>query len=348
MALRFVRNDITKMAVDAVVLPANKLLEQGSGASRSIYMAAGEEQLEGELRLRYPDGCEMGKAVITDGYALPAKKIIHTVCPQWLDGENGEADFLYSAYMEALILAEKNKCGSIAFPLLSTGSYRYPRFDAIKIAVHAILDFLTDNYMDVYLVFFGKDAIRDGVKLFGDIETLIDDSYSSAELVNNRYSSRKLQGHFDQPDWYDLKKDFDKKLKEPDAKTESYDITDYKGESFKEMLNRLIQESGMTDPEVYKAANLYKQTFNKIKQKPGYIPKKKTILTIAVALQLSSRTTRELLMKAGYALTDCDSLDLIMRYCFDSRMLDFKDINQLLESYGLQDEVFPLKSDSDE
>ena len=348
MALRFIRNDITKMAVDAVVLPANKLLEQGSGASRSIYMAAGEKQLEGELRLRYPDGCEMGKAVITDGYALPAKKIIHTVCPQWLGGENGEADFLYSAYMEALILAEKNKCRSIAFPLLSTGSYKYPRFEAIKIAVQAILGCLTENNMDVYLVFFGKDGIRDGVRLFGDIETLIDDSYSHTELINNRYSSEKLRGRFNQADWYDLKKDFDKKLKEPNAKTKSYDITEYKGESFKEMLTRLIRESGMTDPEVYKAANLRKQTFNKIKQKQDYVPKKKTILAIAVALQLSSRTTRELLMKAGHVLTDCDDFDLIMRYCFDSRMLKFEDINELLKSYGLHEEVFPLKNEPDE
>lgn len=348
MPLRFVRNDITKMDVDAVVLPANKLLEQGSGASRSIYMAAGEIQLEGELRLKYPNGCEMGKAVITEGYALPAKKIIHTVCPQWLGGDNGEADFLYSAYMEALILAEKNKCRSVAFPLLSTGSYRYPRFDAIKIAVQAILDFLTDNNIDVYLVFFGKDGIRDGIRLFGDIETLIDDSYSHKELTNNRYSSKKLCGRFDQDDWYDLKKDFDKKLKEPNVKTQSYDITNLKGESFREMLIRLIQESGMTDPEVYKSANLYKQTFNKIKQKQNYIPKKKTILAMAVALQLSSKTTRELLMKAGYALTDCDNFDLIMRYCFDSRMLNFEDINELLESYGLHEEVFPIMDKSDE
>ena len=232
--------------------------------------------------------------------------------------------------MEALILAEKNKCRSIAFPLLSTGSYNYPRFEAIKIAVQAILDFLTENNMDVYLVFFGKDAIRNGVKLFGDIETLIDDSYSSAELVNNRYSSRKLRGHFEQADWYDLKKDFDKKLKEPNAKTESYEITDYKGESFKDMLTRLIQESGMTDPEVYKAANLYKQTFNKIKQKPDYIPKKKTIVALAIALRLNMDDTRDLLASAGLMLTNNSKADVIVSFCIENGIYDIFEVNALL------------------
>ena len=132
------------------------MLEPGPGASESIYVAAGQERLEGELRLRYPDGCETGKAVITHGYSLPAKNIIHAVCPQWLDGNQGEESFLRSAYTESMKLAEKSKCKSIAFPLLSAGSYRYPRMDAIKVAVNAVMDYLTDHEMDARNACFTK------------------------------------------------------------------------------------------------------------------------------------------------------------------------------------------------
>ena len=117
---------------------------------KAIYVAAGQERLEGELRLSYPNGCEIGKAVITHGYDLPARWIIHAVCPQWLGGDQGERNFLESVYREFLKLARDNKCCSISFPLLSTGSYQFPRFDAIRIGVNAILDFLEEHEMDVY------------------------------------------------------------------------------------------------------------------------------------------------------------------------------------------------------
>ena len=107
MPLQFVRNDITRMRVDAIVLPANPKLEQGDGTSEAIYRAAGQ-QLVNELRLKYPDGCEIGKAVITYSYkAIQARYIIHAVCPQWLGGHLGEREFLHSAYKESLLLAKK-------------------------------------------------------------------------------------------------------------------------------------------------------------------------------------------------------------------------------------------------
>ena len=181
MPLYFIRNDITRMETDAVVLPANPLLEPGPGTSKAIYVAAGQKRLEGELRIRYPDGCEMGKAVITHGFDLPAKWVIHAVCPQWLGGTEGERGYLESAYKESLKLAKENKCISISFPLLSAGSYEFPPFDAIRIGVNAILDFITEYEMEVYMVFFSREMWKRGCRLFGNIESRIteDDVFHS-------------------------------------------------------------------------------------------------------------------------------------------------------------------------
>lgn len=339
MPLYFVRDDITRMETDAIVLPANPKLEPGPGASEAIYVAAGQERLEGELRLQYPDGCDIGKAVITNGYELPAKKIIHAVCPQWLDGMQGEQGFLYSAYMESLKLAGKNKCGSIAFPLLSAGSYEYPRIDAIKVAVNAIMDYLTEYEMNVFLVFFTEEAVRDGYRLFGSIESRItDDGIFAAS--SRRMKPRQLQGKFGQDDWYDQKDAFKAMQDAPDPTEELSVIMKAERESFRDMLFRLIEERRMTEPQVYHAAHLTRQHFGKIKQNEGYRPKKKAVLALAFALHLNTADAEELLAKAGYALSDSEDFDLVMKYCLDRRHFDLNDIDQFLEFYELGDETF--------
>ena len=342
MPLFFVRDDITRMETDAVVLPANPLLEPGPGTSKAIYVAAGQEKLEGELRLSYPDGCEVGKAVITHGYDLPAKWVIHAVCPQWLGGDQGEREFLMSVYRESLKLARDNKCSSISFPLLSAGSYRFPRFDAIRIGVDTILDFLMEYEMDVYMVFFGKDAWQDGCRLFGNVESRITEEDILLSLITPM-KPRSLQGKFDKDDWYDQRQAFQAVLDAPEPTEELSKIMEKERETFHDMLFRLISEKGMTEPQVYKGAHLTRQHFGKIKQNAEYRPKKKAILALAVAMHLTTSVTEELLAKAGHVLSDCEDFDLVMKYCFDRRIYDFKTIDRFLEHFGLYDDRFLQK-----
>ena len=341
MSLRFIRNDITKMRTDAIVLPANNELAMGPGASESIFRAAGMQKLEGTLRVLYPEGCEMGKAVVTHGFDLPAKWIIHAVCPQWLGGKYKEDEFLYSAYREALLLAREKKCGSIAFPLLSAGSYMYPRMQAIYIAVKAIMDFLAENEMEVILVLFTRDAVRDVEKLFGPVESYLDDGYTEETERGYRRRDRILDGRL-QSDWYNLKEDYRKLLQQPTKSAPVSKIMQEERESFHDMLFRKVREKGMTDPEVYQAANLTKQTYHKIKSKPDAVPKKKTILALAIGLHLTIRETNTLLMKAGYALSDYFLFDRIIKYFLDTQDYDFDHINNMLDFWELKDEQFRI------
>lgn len=342
MPLRFIRNDITRMRTDAIVLPANHNLEMGPGASESIFLAAGRERLEGELRISYPNGCQMGKAVATNGFDLPARWIIHAVCPQWQGGGLKEDEFLYSAYHEALLLAKEKKCESIAFPLLSSGSYLYPRMQAIYIAVNAIMDFLAENEMEVILVLFTTGAVRDVERLFGPIRSYLDDGYTDEIEQGYEIRDLMLDGEL-LPDWYDLERDYQELLKQPTKSAPVTKIMQEERESFHDMLFRIIKGKGMSDPEVYQAANLTKQTYHKIKQNPDAIPKKKTILALAIGLQLTIGETNILLMKAGYALSDYFLFDRIMKYFLDTQDYDFRHINNMLDYWDMKEEQFKFR-----
>ncbi|WP_204355397.1 macro domain-containing protein [Acetobacterium sp. KB-1] len=156
MPFEIIRNDITKMMVDIIVNAANTGLKMGGGVCGAIFAAAGADQLQAECdRI---GGCAVGEAVITDGYRLPAKRIIHTVGPVWQSGGANEARLLHRAYTSSLRLALKQDCKTIAFPLISSGIYGYPKDQALKIAVTAIAEFLREHEMLVYLVVFDKKA----------------------------------------------------------------------------------------------------------------------------------------------------------------------------------------------
>ena len=158
MPLKIVQNDITKMEVDAIVNAANTSLKMGGGVCGAIFRAAGA----GELQKACDEigGCNTGEAVITDGFRLKAKYIIHTAGPIWQGGGHGEADLLHDCYINSLKLAKDHGCKSIAFPLISSGIYGYPKKEALEIAVSSILSFLRDTDMQVYLVIFDQDTFE--------------------------------------------------------------------------------------------------------------------------------------------------------------------------------------------
>lgn len=154
MPFEIIYGDITQIKVDAIVNAANERLLQGGGVCGAIFAAAGPQELQAECaRIGF---CETGSAVITHGFALPSKYIIHSVGPVWMGGGQAEESLLYSCYKSALELALERKLNSIAFPLISSGIYGYPPEKALETARAAINDFLLNHSMDVYLVLYDR------------------------------------------------------------------------------------------------------------------------------------------------------------------------------------------------
>lgn len=325
MPLQIIRNDITKMEVDAIVNAANSALRMGGGVCGAIFKAAGAQDLQAECDLI--GGCETGKAVITKGYKLPAKYIIHTVGPVWNGGNNNEEEDLTSCYINSLNLAKDHKLESIAFPLISSGIYGYPKIQAFKVAVGAIQEFLLENEMLVYLIVFDKGAVEISEKVYTSIEKYIDDKY-----VDDRASDRDLRLLNEDADiYYSVSAPKLIKLKK-DRKTLD-DIVSQLEETFSEMLLRLIDENQMTDVETYKKANIDRKLFSKIRTDKFYKPRKTTALALCIALELNLDQTKDLLGRAGYALSPSSKFDLIVEYFIDQGIYNIFEINDALFAF---------------
>ena len=327
MPLEIVRNDITKMTVDAIVNAANESLLGGGGVDGAIHYAAGPELL---AECKTLGGCKTGKAKITRGYNLPAKYVIHTVGPIYEDGNRGEKALLESCYRESLALAKAHNCETVAFPLISSGVYGYPKDQALKVAVDVISDFLLENEMKVYIVIFDKAAYKISEKLFSDIAEYIDDNYVDEHTDYRRESLRMnapMQasvGLFE-ADLCECKAmlpddDLDAKLKQID-------------ESFSQMLLRKIDEKGMTDAECYKKANIDRKLFSKIRSDVHYKPSKPTAIAFAISLELTLSETEDMLKKAGFALSHSNKFDIIIEYFISKGNYNVFEINEALFAF---------------
>jgi len=355
MPFEMIRNDITKMKVDAIVNAANRSLLGGGGVDGAIHRAAGPELLE---ECRTLGGCETGEAKITRGYRLPARYVIHTVGPVWHGGEYGEKELLSACYLHSLELAAAYRCESVAFPMISAGAYGYPGDQAMAVAVETITRFLLEHDLMVYLVVFGHTEFLTGKKLFRDVQEYIDDVYAASHVRKNVENIREKLWRENEADALDL----DLLLSVQQREGESFggcpptaapaaapaahpaaaqaasgpdwnDLLKQTDEGFSRTLLRMIDERGMTDVQCYKKANVDRKLFSKIRSNPEYKPSKPTVMAFAAALELTLPEARKLLNKAGFSLTRSSKFDLILEYCIKHRIYDVMEINEVLFAF---------------
>lgn len=406
MPLHIIRNDISRVSADAIVNTANPQVAVGAGVDQAIYEAAGWPQLLAEREKIGP--MEPGQAAATPAFALDAKYIIHTVGPVWQGGNFGEREAVASCYRQSLKLAGDLECESIAFPLISTGTYGFPKDEALRIAIDEISAFLFTHDMTVYMVVYDREAFVISSKAFSDIRSYIEER----DVKQRRYYDRRRRREEYYESFYRREEpvaDYDEDLTDvsmsealpgagiseepepiymseepepvdmsdeeldylanfvpsedepplpelPKASTicasapiplekkkrtgffkkdrQSLDeLLDHNTETFQQMLFRLIDRKGLTDPEVYKKANIDRKLFSKIRSNENYVPSKKTALALAVALELNMDETIDLLQRAGLALSPSSRFDLIVGYCINHKIYNIFEINTYLFEY---------------
>ena len=323
MALEIIRNNITKVKADAIVNTANPYVAIGEGVDEAIYNAAGKEEL---LKEREKIGkLAQGEVAYTKAFDLPAKYILHTVGPIWRDGNHREVEVLRKCYQNALNLALSLDCQSIAFPLIASGTYRFPKEIALSTAMNEISDFLFHHDMQVYLVVYDKESFEVSSKVFKEITNYIEENeeieldYEFAGDIRNENVSYSLMAGGSK-----------KEAKKIDAEDALEDILAKKEETFQEHLFYLIDHKGLDEVEVYKKANLDRKHFSKIRSNANYQPTKRTALALAIALELNLDETKDLLLKAGIALSHSSVFDLIMEYCITHEIHDIYEVNCIL------------------
>lgn len=352
MPFKIIRNDITKVKADAIVNTANPNVAVGSGTDSAIYNAAGKEELLAERKkigIMFP-----GQAAYTNAFNLDAKYIIHTIGPTWIDGFHEERETLHSCYEKSLNIAAELKCKSVAFPLIATGVYGFPKDEALQIALSEINKFLLLHDMQVILVVFDRKSFELSGKLIGDIEEYIDehtttetrDAEYRGALRNERFERLKYLG---EPK---MLKAFEEDVQEshefneecsyidaaptfPDVSGMSLDeVLGNDEDTFQQRLFKLIDESGLDDVTVYKKANIDRKVFSRIRCKEDYKPKKKTAIAFAIALRLDMSTMIDLLSRAEIAFSPSNKFDLIITYFVTNNIYDIYEINAALFKYG--------------
>lgn len=342
MPFEIVRNDITNMCVDAIVNTANPRPVIGSGTDSMIHEKAGPELLAARQKI---GDIDRGCAAITPAFNLKAKYVIHTVGPIWLDGNHDEAAQLHNCYCSSLKLAKENKCKSIAFPLISTGNYGFPKDKALQIAIAAFSSFLLEHEMQIYLVVFDKAAYKLSEKLFHGVASYIDEHFvdlceqaAVTENLRNFRRRRRTERMEICEDSAVLETEFlsmasmaptmavpkelslEDSLKEADA-------------GFSETLLNLIDKTGKKDSEIYKKACISKQHFSKIRNNPHYQPTKPTAIAFALALELDLEETHDLIGRAGFTLSKSSKFDLIIRYFIEHKEYNVVAINVALYEF---------------
>ena len=374
MPLQIIRNDLTRMACDAVVNPTDEVLSGSGGVDAQLHRAAGPALDLACARIGY---CAPGSAVLTEGFELPARYIIHTVGPRWVGGEQSERETLASCYRSALSIASEKQLSSIAFPIISAGTFGFPKAEALEIAVREIRAFLSEHEMDVTLVVFNRECYEISAERYARVQSFIDQAYvdthtsfsnapcyrreerpvfeSSTEpgaCFSASYNADLQEASFEAsrpsaPAPQSARPAPPKEAKASRPKPRPLgQASKPAGAAFRpdrmldervsEMLLRKIDERGMKDADCYKRANVDRKLFSKIRTNPDYRPSKATAIAFAIALRLDLDETRELLMKAGYALSRSQRFDVIIEYFIRAQIYDIYEINETLFAFDQQ------------
>ena len=321
MPFEIVRNDIVNMKVDAIVNTANPRPIIGAGTDKAVHDKAGARLL---LARKEIGNIAVGEAAITPAFDLDANYVIHTAGPIWKDGRSGEEDLLASCFRNSLGIAKKKACESIAFPLISTGSYGFPKPLALQIAVREISSFLMENEMQVYLVVFEKQSFELSEKLFKSVSSYIDENYVS-DKMNLEYGTSKVRRrNYEDMLLHESSYEITSKMPNLDGMLNNLD------RGFSETLLDLIDRTGKKDSEIYKKANVDRKLFSKIRNNVNYKPSKATALAFAIALELSMDETDDLLARAGIALSQSNKFDVIVRYFIENKKYDIFELNSVL------------------
>lgn len=350
MPFTIIRGDITEIQADAIVNAANPEPVVGYGVDAGIHQKAGPGLLEARRKI---GPIPVGQAALTKAYDLPAKYVIHAVGPAWRGGEAGETGLLRQCYDSALALAARKRCRSVAFPLLSAGNYGFPKAVALQIAVSAFSAFLMDHEMRIILAVFDRDAFALSEKLFQSVRSYIDEHYIRAKLLEEYNLSgeaasedalprrmeeeRNLRGtRFSAPMPSDAAPARPAPTAAPKFSLPRASLEDMLKEAdagFSETLMRLIDRTGKKDAEIYKRANIDRKLFSKIRSNPAYRPSKPTALAFALALELDLDETRDLISRAGYALTHSSKFDIIVEYFILQRNYNIFELNETLFAF---------------
>ena len=355
MPLLLLKNDITKVKADVIVNAANSSLLGGGGVDGCIHRAAGGQLLK---ECRGLGGCKVGEAKATGAYRLPAKWAVHTVGPVWRGGDHGEPIQLAACYQNSLKLAAELGADSVAFPLISAGAYGYPAGEALQVATRTICAFLEQRELTVYLVLYNGVTDPHGSALYQGVVRYLDErltendrgmsesrpfaqSKAPSEMEEAAPLPRSSRQNRSDEDKYGALFAAEeprccaplplREVQDHDAALKK--LLQERDESFTEMLLRKIDESGMSDAACYKRANVDRKLFSKIRSDYGYRPSKATALAFAVALHLSLPETKELLRKAGFALSHSSRFDLIVEYFLENGVYDVFTINEALFAF---------------
>ena len=338
------------MAVDAIVNTANPKPVIGYGCDAGIHKKAGPQLLEARKKIGVID---VGEVAVTPAYDLAAKYVFHAVGPIWQGGGYDEEQLLRRCYDRALTLALEHKCESIAFPLISTGNYGFPKPLALQIAIAAFSSFLMEHEMQIYLVVFGSDAFSLSEKLFHSVASYIDENYVRDKELDEY--DLKCEGNAREQELLEIRKAMCRRQADryreellfaaPSAPMEDAffgvkqgvddlpDLLSGLDAGFSETLLKLIDKTGKKDSEVYKRANVDRKLFSKIRNNPGYKPSKATALAFAIALELDLDETRDFIARAGYALSRSSKFDVIIEYFIKQGNYDIFEINEALFAF---------------
>ena len=345
MAFKILRNDITKVRADAVVNTANPIPVIGRGTDSSIYEAAGREQL---LEARKKIGViERGQSIWTPSFNLRkhgVKYIIHTSGVIYRDGNHGEKDILRSCYQTALTIAAELNCKSVAIPLLASGNYRFPKDLALQIAVEEISRFLLEHEVDVFLVVYDAESYKISEKLFDDVEDFLSDNLDGYEVeeehIQYKASYNTVIGSLSADRIFEPARAVQSEpILSEEKKIAPIDVDAFIRSSkdklnFQNTLMHLIADRKVDNSVIYKKACIDKKFFSKIISNKDYVPKKRTVMALGLALELPLEEYERFLASAGYAFMPSSKFDLIIKYCVMNHIYNLINVDVILDDHG--------------